>query len=195
MKPTQQLHHDGQSLWLDNITRDLLTSGKLKEYIDGLGITGLTSNPTIFDQAFMTTDAYDDAIVDAAGQDLAEEEIFFDLANEGAQPQRLLFASTGTKDPTASDVLYVRALAAPFTVNTMPEKTLLAFGDHGMVTEFLPADSGNAEDVIQRFAAAGVDVDALAARLQSEAADSFVKSWDELLENIGQKSNALMAAR
>src|SRR6266540_2950787 len=343
MKPTQQLHHDGQSLWLDNITRDLLTSGKLKEYIDGLGITGLTSNPTIFDQAFMTTDAYDDAIVDAAGQDLAEEEIFFDLAiddlrgaadlfrsiwertngidgwvslevspriaydpqstitataeglpaieeaifagvpinvtllfsrehylataeaymrgierrvdagldpavgsvasvfvsrwdtahesterpdelhnmlgiamakrtyaayrgvldsdrwkrlaNEGAQPQRLLFASTGTKDPSASDVLYVRALAAPFTVNTMPEKTLLAFGDHGMVSEFLPAHGGNAEEVVARFVDAGVDVDALAARLQTEAAESFVKSWDELLENIGQKSNALMAAR
>ncbi len=362
MKPTQKLHHDGQSLWLDNITRDLLTSGKLKDYIDGLGITGLTSNPTIFDQAFMTTAAYDDAIVDAAGQGLAEEEIFFDLAiddlraaadlfksiwertngidgwvslevspriaydpqstikaavelhmkadrpnlfikipataeglpaieeaviagvpinvtllfsrehylataeaymrgierrvdagldpavgsvasvfvsrwdtahesterpdelhnmlgiamakrtykayrdvldsdrwkrlaNEGAQPQRLLFASTGTKDPSASDVLYVRALAAPFTVNTMPEKTLLAFGDHGMVSEFLPAHGGNAEEVVARFVDAGVDVDALAARLQTEAAESFVKSWDELLENIGQKSNALMAAR
>jgi len=362
MKPTQKLHHDGQSLWLDNITRDLLTRGTLQTYIDELGITGLTSNPTIFDQAFLTTDAYDDAITDAAGQGLSEEEIFFDLAiedlqgaadlfrptsertngvdgwvslevspriaydpestikaavdlhrkadrpnlfikipataeglpaieeaifagvpinvtllfsreqylaaaeayirgverrvdagldpfvgsvasvfvsrwdtahesterpdklhnmlgiamakrtykayrevldsdrwkrlaNEGARPQRLLWASTGTKDPQASDVLYVRALAAPFTVNTMPEKTLLAFGDHGMVDDFLPLDGGNAEQVIARFAAAGVDVDALAARLQKEAADSFVKSWDELIENIGQKTSSLMAAR
>src|SRR5712691_904366 len=338
MKPTQKLHHDGQSLWLDNITRDLLTSGTLKEYVDGLGITGLTSNPTIFDQAFLTTDAYDDAIVDAAGQGLAEEDIFFDLAiedlqaaadlfrpiwsrtngvdgwvslevspriaydpestieaavdlhakaerpnlfikipataeglpaieeaifagvpinvtllfsrehylataeaymrgierrvdagldpavgsvasvfvsrwdtahesteqpdeqhnmlgiamakrtynayrgvldsdrwkrlaNEGAQPQRLLWASTGTKDPQASDVLYVRALAAPFTINTMPEKTLLAFGDHGDVTDFLPRDGGNAPEVVERFANAGVDMAALGARLQKEAAD------------------------
>jgi transaldolase len=362
MKPTQKLHHDGQSLWLDNITRDLLTSGMLQRYIDELGITGLTSNPTIFDNAFLTTAAYDDAIVDAAGKGLDEEDIFFDLAiedlqgaadlfraiwertngvdgwvslevspriaydpkstikaavdlhrkadrpnlfikipataeglpaieeaifagvpinvtllfsreqylaaaeaymrgierridagldpfvasvasvfvsrwdtahesterpdelhnmlgiamakrtykayrevldsdrwkrlaNEGARPQRLLWASTGTKDPEASDVLYVRALAAPLTVNTMPEKTLLAFGDHGMVEQFLPADGGNAERVIGRFAAAGVDVDALAARLQKEAADSFVKSWDELIENIGQKSSSLMATR
>src|SRR6266542_1100770 len=283
MKPTQKLHHDGQSRWLDNITRDLLTSGTLRQYIDELGITGLTSNPTIFDNAFLTTDAYDDAIVDAAGKGLDEEAIFAGvpinvtllfsreqylaaadaymrgierridadldpfvgsvasvfvsrwdtaheateqpdklqnmlgiamakrtykayrqvldsdrwkrLANEGARPQRLLWASTGTKDPEASDVLYVRALAAPLTVNTMPEKTLLAFGDHGMVDEFLPADGGNAEQVISRFVAAGVDDDALAARLQKEAADSFVKSWDELIENIGQKSSSLMAAR
>jgi transaldolase len=362
MKPTQKLHHDGQSLWLDNITRDLLTSGTLQQYVDELGITGLTSNPTIFDNAFLTTEAYDQAIVDAAGQGLDEEEIFFDLAiedlqgaadlfrpiwertngvdgwvslevspriaydpkstitaaadlhakadrpnlfikipataeglpaieeaifagvpinvtllfspeqylaaaeafmrgierrvdagldpfvgsvasvfvsrwdtahestvqpdelhnmlgiamakrtyklyrdvldsdrwkrlaNEGARPQRLLWASTGTKDPRASDVLYVRALAAPLTVNTMPEKTLLAFGDHGMVGEFLPTDGGNAEEVIGRFAAAGVDIDALAARLQKEGADAFVKSWDELIENIDRKSSALMAAR
>ena len=362
MKPTQQLHHDGQSLWLDNITRDLLTGGTLKRYIDDLGITGLTSNPTIFDQAFKTTGAYDEAIADAVGEGLDEEETFFALAiddlrgaadlfgsvwerthgvdgwvslevspriaydpkstikaavdlhaqadrpnlfikipataeglpaieqaifagvpinvtllfsreqylaaaeaymrgierrvdagldpfvgsvasvfvsrwdtahesteqpdelhnqlgiamakraykayrdlldsdrwkrlaNEGARPQRLLWASTGTKDPQASDVLYVRALAAPLTVNTMPEKTLLAFGDHGMVEDFLPPDGGNAEQVIARFAAADVDVDALAARLQKEAADSFVKSWDELIENIGQKTSSLMAAR
>jgi transaldolase len=362
MRPTQQLHHDGQSLWLDNITRDLLTSGTLRGYIDELGITGLTSNPTIFDQAFLTTDAYDEAIVEAAGEGLGEEEIFFDLAiedlrgaadrfrsiferthgvdgwvslevspriaydpqrtikaavdlhaqadrpnlfikipatgeglpaieeaifagvpvnvtllfsrehylaaaeaymrgierrveagldpavgsvasvfvsrwdtapesteqpdelhnmlgiamakrtyrayrelldsdrwkrlaNEGARAQRLLWASTGTKDPGASDVLYVRALAAPFTVNTMPEKTLLAFGDHGMVTEFLPSDGGNAEQVIGRLTEAGVDVDALAARLLREAADAFVASWDELIETIGRKAGALMAAR
>jgi transaldolase len=362
MKPTQQLRHDGQSLWLDNITRDLLASGTLRAYIDNLGITGLTSNPTIFDHAFMTTDAYDDAITDAAAEGLAEEEIFFKLAvedlqaaadlflpiwdrthgvdgwvslevspriayepertikaavdlyakayrpnlfikipateeglpaieetifagvpvnvtllfsreqyaaaaeaylrgierrvdagldpfvgsvasvfvsrwdtahesteqpdelrnmlgiamakrtyrayrelldsdrwkrlaNDGARPQRLLWASTGTKDPRASDVLYVRALAAPLTVNTMPEKTLLAFGDHGVVDEFLPTDGGDSDDVIGRFGAAGVDVDALAGRLQQEGAEAFVTSWDELLDNIGRKATALMAPR
>jgi len=362
MKPTQKLHHDGQSLWLDNITRDLLTSGTLERYIDELGITGLTSNPTIFDQAFLGTSAYDDAIMDAAKEGDSEEETFFALAiedlqaaadlfrpiwdrthgvdgwvslevsprlaydtgstiraaadlhrqadrpnlfikipgtpaglgaieeaifagvpvnvtllfsreqyvaagkaymrgierrieagldpavgsvasvfvsrwdtahesteqpdelhnmlgiamakrtyaayrrlvgserfgrlaNEGARPQRLLWASTGTKDPEASDVLYVRALAAPFTVNTMPEKTLLAFGDHGEIKDFLPTDGGNAEDVIDRFAAAGVDLDALALRLQEEGADAFDTSWDELIENIAQKAQALTAAR
>ena len=362
MKPTQKLHQDGQSIWLDNITRDLLTSGTLQSYIDELGITGLTSNPTIFDHAFQNTPAYDSAITDAAREGQSEEAIFFGiaiddlraaadlfrpvwerthgvdgwvslevspriaydtestikaaadlharadrtnlfikipatpeglpaieeaifagvpinvtllfsreqylaaaeaylrgierrveagldpfvgsvasvfvsrwdtahesteqpdelhnmlgiamakrtykayrevldsdrwkrLANEGARPQRLLWASTGTKDPSASDVLYIRALAAPLTVNTMPEKTLLAFGDHGMVDEFLPTDGGNAEEVIGRFAAAGVDIDALAKRLQREGADAFVASWDELIENIGRKAGALMAAR
>jgi transaldolase len=362
VKPTQKLHHDGQSLWLDNITRDLLTSGTLQEYIDELGITGLTSNPTIFDNAFKTTDAYDGAIRNAAERGLDEEEIFFDLAmedlraaadlfrdihsrthgvdgwvslevspriaydadstikaaidlhaqadrpnlfikipgtpeglsaveeaifagvpvnvtllfsrdqylaaadaymrgierraevgldpfvasvasvfvsrwdtahestdrpdelhnqlgiamakrtyqayrevidsdrwkrlaNEGARPQRLLWASTGTKDPQASDTLYVRALAAPYTVNTMPEKTMLAFGDHGIVEEFLPTDGGDSEHVIARFTAAGVDLGELAVRLQTEGADAFVESWDELIENIGHKASALASAR
>jgi transaldolase len=359
MKPTQKLHHDGQSLWLDNITRDLLTTGTLQRYIDELGITGLTSNPTIFDNAFLTTDAYDTGIATGAGEARDEEEIFFDLAiedlqgagdlfrpvwerthgvdgwvslevsprlaydpastieaaidlhakanrpnlfikipgteeglpaieeaifagvpvnvtllfssehylavadaymrgierridvgldpfvgsvasvfvsrwdtahesteqpdelhntlgiamakrtykayrevldsnrwkrlaNDGARAQRLLWASTGTKDPNASDVLYVRALAAPFTVNTVPEKTLLAFGDHGAVDSLLPTDGGDAEQLIWRFASAGVDVDALAARLQEEAADAFVASWDELIETITRKSHSLI---
>ena len=361
MKPTQKLHHEGQSLWLDNITRDLLTSGTLRSYVDELGITGLTSNPTIFDNAFQSTSAYDEGISQAAFRGHDEEEIFFELAledlrvaadlfwpiwerthgvdgwvslevspriaydpestiraavdlhekadrpnlfikipataegipaieeaifagvpvnvtllfsreqylaaadaylrgierrvdagldpfvgsvasvfvsrwdtahesterpdelhnqlgiamakrtykayrdmldsdrwrrlaNEGARPQRLLWASTGTKDPSAPDVLYVRALAAPFTVNTLPEKTLLAFGDHGVVGDFLPTDGGNAEEVVARFVAAGVDVDSLAARLQQEGADAFVASWDELIENIGHKTSALTAA-
>jgi transaldolase len=362
VKPTQKLHQAGQSLWLDNITRDLLTGGTLRGYIDDLGITGLTSNPTIFDHAFSSSDAYDDAIREAAGGGLGGEDIFFRLAiedlqgaadlfrpvwdrtngvdgwvslevsprlardadstlaaatglsaraerpnlfikipgtpeglpaieesiaagvpvnvtllfsrdqylaaadaymrgverrveagldpavgsvasvfvsrwdtapeavdrpddlrnvlgiaqakltyaayrdlldsprwgrlaNEGARPQRLLWASTGTKDPKASDVLYVRALAAPFTVNTMPEKTLLAFGDHGEVTDFLPADGGDAAEVVARFTADGVDVDALAERLQSEGAAAFVASWDELLGTIEQRSAALAGSR
>jgi transaldolase len=361
MKPTQRLHELGQSLWLDNITRDLLTSGTLKRYIDDLGITGLTSNPTIFDHAFQTSDAYDDAIRSAAEGGRSPEEVFFALAiedlraaadlfrgtwdrtdgvdgwvslevsprlaydsqgtieaaaqlfaqadrpnlfikipgtkaglpaieeaifagvpvnvtllfsaehylaaadaylrglerridaglnhavgsvaslfvsrwdtthestnqpaelhdalgiaqakrtyrayrellesarwqrlaNQGARPQRLLWASTGTKDPDASDVLYVRALAAPFTVNTMPEKTLLAFADHGEVTNFLPADGGDADQVIARFAAAGVDIDRLAARLQSEGAEKFVGSWEDLMGTISRRTAALTAA-
>ena len=100
------------------------------------------------------------------------------------RPQRLLLASTGTKDPKASDVLYVKALAAPFTVNTMPEGTLKAFADHGEVGEIMPADGGDCEAVLAAHAKAGVDVDALAAQLQDEGAKSFVKSWNELMAVI-----------
>jgi transaldolase len=360
MNPTQKLHDAGQSIWLDNITRDLLDSGTLARYIDELSVTGLTSNPTIFDNAFLTTDAYDEGIRAGSLRGLSSEEIFFELAiedlqraadlflpiwertngidgwvslevsprlaydaattldaaanlhrqadrpnlfikipgtpaglaaieeaifagipvnvtllfsreqyvaaanaymrgierrvadgldpcvgsvasvfvsrwdtahestdrpaelhnrlgiamatrtydayrrvvfserfgrlaNEGAQEQRLLWASTGTKDPEASDVLYVRALAASLTVNTMPEKTLLAFGDHGDVTEFLPTDGGDSEFVVGEFEAVGVDLEALAARLQTEAATAFNESWEELLATIDERSAALAA--
>jgi transaldolase len=358
MNPTQQLHELGQSLWLDNITRDLLSDGTLRRYIDELSITGLTSNPTIFDKAISGSTTYDDhitqlqekglqpeqtffelAIADlrdaarifepihdrtdrvdgwvslevsplladdakatiaqvselhqradcnvfikipgtAAGREAIEESIFTGtpvnvtllfsteqylgaaeaymrgverrieagldpmvpsvasifvsrwdvavadqvspqlrnrlgiavaaqsyrayrelldserwqrLANEGARPQRLLFASTGTKDPDAPDTLYVSALAAPFTINTMPDKTLLAFADHGEVGEPLPADGGDAEEVLAEFEAAGVDVSELAARLQREGAEAFDKSWKELLRSIDEKSRKLAA--
>ena len=358
MKPTEQLHELGQSLWLDNITRDLLSDGTLRRYIDELSITGLTSNPTIFDKAISGSTTYDDhitqlqerglqpeqtffelAIADlrdaarifepihdrtdrvdgwvslevsplladdaqatiaqvaelhkradcnvfikipgtAAGREAIEESIFTGtpvnvtllfsteqylgaaeaymrgverrieagldpmvpsvasifvsrwdvavadqvspqlrnrlgiavaaqsyrayrelldserwqrLANEGARPQRLLFASTGTKDPDAPDTLYVSALAAPFTINTMPDKTLLAFADHGGVGEPLPADGGDAEEVLAEFEAAGVDVSELAARLQREGAEAFDKSWKELLRSIDEKSRKLAA--
>ena len=348
MKPTQQLHELGQSLWLDNITRDMLGDGTLRRYIDELSITGLTSNPTIFDKAISGSDTYDDAhrrapgpkglepeqtffelaIADlrdaarmfepinertdgvdgwvslevsplladdakatiaqvaelhrradgnvfikipgtAAGREAIEESIFagtpvnvtllfstehylgaaeaymrgverrieagldprrplggLDLrqplgrggrrrgALEAPQParnrrrhatpiariascstpsagsawptrapgpRRLLFASTGTKDPDASDTLYIEALAAPLTINTMPDKTLLAFADHGEVADPLPADGGDAESVLDEFDAAGVDVAELGARLQREGAEAFDKSWKELL--------------
>jgi transaldolase len=358
MNPTQQLHELGQSLWLDNITRDMLSDGTLRRYIDELSITGLTSNPTIFDKAISGSTTYDDhitqlqerglepeqtffelAIADlrdaarifepihertdrvdgwvslevsplladdakatiaqvselhqradcnvfikipgtAAGREAIEESIFTGtpvnvtllfsteqylgaaeaymrgverriaagldplvpsvasifvsrwdvavadqvspelrnrlgiavaaqsyrayrelldserwqrLANEGARPQRLLFASTGTKDPDAPDTLYVSALAAPFTINTMPDKTLLAFADHGEVGEPLPADGGDAEEVLAEFEAAGVDVSELAARLQREGAEAFDKSWKELLRSIDEKSRKLAA--
>src|SRR5262249_30563314 len=114
--------------------------------------------------------------------------------NAGARPQRLLWASTGTKDPKASDVLYVKALAAPFTVNTMPEATLMALADHGELGTIMAADGGDCEEVLAQFAKAGIDVDALAAQLQDEGAKSFVKSWNELMGVIASKSDALKKA-
>ena len=360
MSPTAQLNALGQSLWLDNITRRLLTGGGLKRYIDELSVTGLTSNPTIFDHALKGSADYDDDIRRKLKEGKSGEALFFELAladltgaadlfrpihershgvdgwvslevspllaydtastiaaardlharaarpnlyikipgtaeglpaieeaifagvpvnvtllfssahyvaaaeawlrgierriaaglspfvssvasvfisrwdvavagkvppelnmtlgiaigrqaykaycellatpryrrvmNAGAPPQRLLMASTGTKDPKASDTLYVEALAAPLTVDTMPEATLKAFADHGRVGAPAPADGGDCEAVLARFRAAGVDLDALAARLQSEGADSFVASWKELMGVIGSKSAALAAA-
>ena len=360
MKATKKLHELGQSLWLDNITRDLLTTGTLARYIDELSVTGLTSNPTIFDHAIKNSSAYDGAIRKKRKSLKSGEDLFFDLAieditqaadlfraisektngvdgwvslevspllahdtastlaaardlharagrpnlfikipgtneglpaieeaifagvpinvtllfsrehyvaaaeaflrgierrlgaglnpdvgsvasvfisrwdaavmdrvpevlhdrlgiamagriykayrdlldsprwqrafNNGARPQRLLWASTGTKDPKASDVLYIKALAAPFTVNTMPEGTQKALADHGEIGPMLPADGGDCEDVLARFAKAGIDLDALAARLQDEGAKSFVKSWNELMAVIASKSAALAKA-
>jgi transaldolase len=360
MKATQQLHEMGQSLWLDNITRGLLTSGTLRRYIQELSVTGLTSNPTIFDHALKNSNDYDDSIrrkskegkpaealffelaledltqaadlfrpihdrtngvdgwvslevspllardtsgsLDAArtlhahagrpnlfikipgtpeGLPAIEEAIFagvpinvtllfssaqyvaaaeaylrgierrvaaglnpqvgsvaslfvsrwdkatmgkvparlqnslgiavakeaykayrhlldsprwLRLANSGARPQRLLLASTSTKDPKASDILYIKALAAPNTVNTMPEDTLLAFADHGALEGAMPADGGDAAKVIAKFAKAGVDHDELAANLQVEGAESFTQSWNELLDSIASKSAAVKAA-
>jgi transaldolase len=115
-------------------------------------------------------------------------------ANAGARAQRLLWASTGTKDPKASDVLYVKALAAPFTINTMPDGTLRAFGDHGEVGAPLPPDGGDCEKVLADFAKAGVDIDALATRLQDEGAASFVKSWNDLIGCIESKSAVMRKA-
>jgi transaldolase len=114
--------------------------------------------------------------------------------NAGARPQRLLWASTGTKDPKASDILYIKALAAPFTVNTMPEETLKALADHGQLGVIMAADGGDCETVLRQFGQAGVNVDTLAARLQDEGAKSFVKSWNDLLAVIASKTDALKQA-
>jgi transaldolase len=114
--------------------------------------------------------------------------------NAGARPQRLLWASTGTKDPKASDVLYIKTLAAPFTVNTMPESTLKALADHGELGTILPTDGGDCEDALAQFGKAGIDVDTLAAQLQDEGAKSFVKSWNDLMEVIASKSATLAKA-
>jgi transaldolase len=360
MKATRKLHDLGQSLWLDNITRDLLTTGTLKRYIDELSVTGLTSNPTIFDHAIKNSAAYDAAIRKKLKEGKSGEGLFFELAldditqaadlfrpvfertcgvdgfvslevspllaydtkttitvakelharagrpnlfikipgtkeglpaieesifagvpinvtllfsrehylaaaeaylrgierriaaglkpdvasvaslfvsrwdvavadkapkelvnrlglaigqriykayrdvlgsprtqrafNNGARPQRLLLASTGTKDPKASDILYVKGLAAPNTVNTMPEATLKAFADHGELDAVMPADGGDCEAVLSQFAKAGIDVNALAAQLQDEGAKAFVKSWNELMDVIASKSAALEKA-
>jgi len=360
MKATQLLHNLGQSLWLDNITRDLVDSGTLRRYIDELSVTGLTSNPTIFDHAIKNSSSYDAAIRKKLDEGKSGEELFFELAvedltraadlfrpvfdrtngvdgwvslevspllahdtastltaakslharagrpnllikipgtkeglpaieesifagvpinvtllfsrehyiaaaeaflrgierridaglqpnigsvasvfvsrwdaavagkvpaalnnrlgiavakrtykayrdllgsprweriyNAGARPQRLLWASTGTKDPKAPDVLYIKALAAPFTVNTMPEGTLKALADHGDLSEIMSADGGDCEAVLDEFAAAGIDIDDLAAKLQDDGAKSFVSSWNDLMEVIASKSATLAKA-
>ena len=129
-----------------------------------------------------------------AYRDLLASPRWQKLAAAGARPQRLLLASTGTKDPKASDILYIGALAAPDTVDTMPEETLLAFADHGTVGGVMPVDGGDAEAVIAEFAKAGVDVDALAAELQKDGAEAFVDSWTELLACITEKSASLKKA-
>lgn len=353
MNPTQALHQLGQSVWLDNITRTLLRSGTLARYIRELSVTGLTSNPTIFEHAIGTGDSYDASIHALANAGLSDEDLFFELALQdlseaadllqpifetsqgadgwvslevsplladnapntiaaakrlhakagkanlfikipgtsdgikaieqavfdgvpvnvtllfsreqvlaaaeaymrglerrlaagldlrvasvlslfvsrwdvavqditslpfhnrlgiaiamrtykahcellrsprwqrlaaaGAQTQRLLWASTGTKDPTAPDTLYVQALAASDTINTLPEKTLLAFADHGKVGVPLRADGGCAEAVIEEFHREGIDDEALAAQLQREGVDAFAHSWHVLLTSIREK--------
>ena len=129
-----------------------------------------------------------------AYRDLLASDRWLRLLNAGARSQRLLWASTGTKDPQASDVLYVKSLAAPHTINTMPEKTLLALADHGDVGAMLPHDGGDAEAVLAQFTQAGIDLDKLAADLQRDGAEAFVKSWDELLACLVDKSSALEQA-
>ena len=126
-----------------------------------------------------------------AASALLSSERWRRVYNFGARPQRLLLASTGTKDPKASELLYVEALAAPYTVNTMPEATLKALAAHGNLTGLMPADGGDCEDVLAEFGKAGIDIDALAARLQDEGAKSFVASWNDLMAVIASKSAAL----
>ncbi|MGZ5335013.1 MAG: transaldolase family protein, partial [Solirubrobacterales bacterium] len=127
----------------------------------------------------------------AAYRELLDSERMQKLQSEGARPQRLLWASTGTKDPEASETLYIEAFASPNTVNTMPEKTLLAFADHGEVGEPMPADGGDAEEVLAKFAEAGIDVYALAEKLQKDGAEIFVKSWNDLVDSISQEAEKL----
>ena len=243
MNATQKLHDQGQSLWLDNIARALLTSGTLSRYIGEFAVTGLTSNPTIFDQTIKSADSYDEAMRgierriaagldpkvasvasifvsrwDAAAKDTVSDEFrnrlgiaiamrtykayrdllaskrWQKLAGSGARPQRLLWASTGSKDPAASDTLYIEALAAPDTINTIPEKTLLAFAEHGKIQDVLPIDEGYAEAVLAEFTREGVNDEALAAELQREGTEAFAKSWSDLMSRITSKSEVLTKA-
>jgi transaldolase len=360
MKATQELHEMGQSLWLDNITRGLLMSGTLRRYIQEFSVTGLTSNPTIFDHAIKNSHDYDEAIRRKGKDGEPRESLFFELAledlrqaadlfrpihdqtggvdgwvslevspllandtagtitavkelhdradrpnlfikipgtreglpaieeatfagvpvnvtllfsreqyvaaaeaylrgierrlaaglkpdvfsvaslfvsrwdvavmgkapdalrdrlgiaiakrtykayrdlldsprwqrlaNAGARVQRLLWASTGTKDPKASDVLYITSLAAPLTINTIPERTLKALADHGRLGAVMPAHGGDCEEVLAEFTKAGIDIDALAARLQEDGAIAFVRSWDELMKSIASKGEATQVA-
>ena len=172
---TRKLHDLGQRLWLDNITRDLLDSGTLARYVADFSVTGLTSNPTIFARAISSGNAYDEAIRR--------------LAAAGARPQQLLWASTGSKFPVARDTLYVEALAASDTINTIPEKTLLAFADHGKVSATMPAGGGYADAVLEGCRREGGEDEALATRLQREAVDAFSASWRELMARISEKSS------
>jgi transaldolase len=126
-----------------------------------------------------------------AYRDLLASDRWQKLAVAGAKPQRLLWASTGTKDPNLPDTYYIHALASELTINTTPENTLLAFGQHGSVGDLLPTDGGDADDVLSRIGEAGIDVDELALTLQTEGADAFVKSWEELLGCIGSKADQL----
>jgi transaldolase len=128
-----------------------------------------------------------------AYRELLDSDRWQRLANSGARIQRLLWASTSTKDPKAPDTLYVHSLGAPLTINTMPESTLLAFHDHGHVGAPMPADGGDSEAVLAEFRQSGVDVDRLAARLQSDGAKSFVDAWNDLMAHIDQQSVALSA--
>ena len=129
----------------------------------------------------------------SAWMEMRESERWKGLADKGARLQRLLFASTGTKDPEASDTLYVEAFAAPDTINTMPDKTLNAFADHGKVGDPLPADGGDSEQVFKAHQDQGIDTDALGLKLQKDGAEAFVKSWNELLETIKSESERLVA--
>jgi transaldolase len=133
---------------------------------------------------------FSSAVTDKGVRRLAETLI----RQAAPRPQRLLWASTGTKDPDASDVFYLEALAGPFTINTVPEATLQAFADHGRVGDLLPPDGGNCEDVLEGYRRAGIDVDAVAAQLQRDGAEAFDKSWSDLLECIASKSRALKKA-
>jgi transaldolase len=232
MKATQKLHEMGQSLWLDNITRGLLTSGTLRRYIHEFSVTGLTSNPTIFDHAIKNSHDYDDAIRQKLKEDKSGEALFFELALEDLGQAADLFrpiydqtdgvdgwvslevspllahdtkntleAAKELHDRGKRPNMYIKIPGtkeglpaieeAIFTVNTMPEGTLNALAEHGKVDHILPPHGGDCEEVLTRFAKAGIDIDALAAQLQDDGARSLVKSWKELMACMASKREAL----
>lgn len=172
MKPTQQLHYLGQSLWLDNSTRGLLTNDPLREYIHDFSVKGLASDATIFNNAIHdTTHAVDGWVFLEVSPLLADD-------------------TAGSKDPKASDTPY-GALAAPNTINTLPEKTLHAFAERGRVNEVLPPDGGEAEEILAAFAYEGVNYGNLAAELQREGAQAFTRAWQDMLDCLAKKGATL----
>ena len=202
---TRKLHDLGQRLWLDNLTRELLTSGTLAHYISDLSVTGLTSNPTIFQHAIGSGGAYDAAIRKLVDRGLSGEGLFFELALEDLKQAADLFRPTFDASAGADGwvSLEVSPLLANDTVNTIGTaallharaaranlfiKALLAFADHGKVGAPLPADGGYAEAVLEEFRREGVDDEALAARLQREGVEAFTASWSALMLRIGEKS-------
>ena len=213
MKATKKLYDLGQSLWLDNITRALLKSGTLRGYIDDLSVTGLTSNPTIFDHAIKNSPDYDAAISQKLKEGKSGEGLFFELALEDLTQAADLFRpihelTCGVDGWVSLEVSPLLAHDAKTTLAEakdlharaarpnlfMPEGTLKAFAEHGELGATVPADGGNCETVLAQFAKAGVDCDALATKLQDEGATSFVKSWNELMAVIASKSASLQKA-
>ncbi len=168
MKATQLLHNLGQSLWLDNITRDLINSGTLKRYRDELSVTGLTSNPTIFDHAIKNSSDYDAAIRKKLNEDKSEEELFFELALE--------------------DLTLAADLFRPIFDRTNGVDGWVSLED---LSEIMSAGGGDCEAVLEQFAAAGIDINDLATKLQDDGAKSFVSSWNELMGVIASKSATL----
>ena len=213
MKATAKLHELGQSIWLDNITREMLDSGRLERYIDQYSVTGLTSNPSIFDKA-IASGAYDDAIRGKASAG-DREALFFELAIEDLQRAADLFAPIHARTDgvdgwvslevspvlaydTANTVraakeLHERGQRANLFIKIPGTATLLAFYDHGEVGEPMPADGGDAEATLAEFASAGIDVDQLAAKLQSDGAQSFIDAWNDLMARIEEQRTAVHA--
>lgn len=196
--PLLKLEAFGQSVWLDYIPRHLMESGELARLIAEDGLSGITSNLNIFDEAIEGGDAYDDAIALSSAkvayrmyQEIFSGERFGKLAELGACPQRLLWASTGTKDPRYSDVPYVDALIGPETVNTMPRKTLEAYRDHGNPKPRLEEYIDQARSSLDRLAGLGIDMEEVTRRLEEEGIEKFKRPFESLMANIQKKCSGL----
>jgi transaldolase len=213
MNRLQRLHEAGVSIWLDTLSRELLESGEFATLVDEYAVSGATSNPTIFAKAITGSDRYDQQLrsLDSAGVS-DTRELFFTIAlaygrhlsrfagerwealrDAGATAQRPLWASTGTKDPGFSDVLYVEQLTAPGVINTMPDKTLRAFAAHGNVEHALGSDLDAAEAVLSAAALEGVDLETITRDLEHEGIQAFCDSYEQLLSCIGSKLGSLVA--
>ncbi len=208
MNPTRQLHDLGQSLWLDNITRGILDDGTLQRYISELSLTGLTSNPTIFDHAIKSGDMYDDFIRRNAARGKSDETLFFELAIDDLARAADLFLpvhdrTDGVDGWVSLEVSPLLANDSAGTIraagelrgraqrrnlfNTLPEKTLAAFAAHGRVGGMMPLDGGVSASVLAELGEAGVDIGLLAERLQREGTESFDASWKDVLDCLAAR--------